>query len=178
MSNQLGVLQTVFPHDALFPKNCDLSVKPPASFVLASILRSASMLTSNRKTVAKVPDDGNIRPSSSSSATTKSTDVNSATSQTKTAGVRSAAIPGIVIGSFAFGVITCVAFLFWHHRRIAQAKSQDANPYPMGEGPEGRATQPKPSVAHGDENIIVIENSLPRLQEDGPDQTPPTSDDH
>ena len=36
MSNQLGVLQTVFPRDVLFPKNCDLSVKPLASCVPAS----------------------------------------------------------------------------------------------------------------------------------------------
>lgn len=176
MSNQLDVLQTAFPYAVLFPKNCDLSVKPPASCVPALILRGVSMPTSNRKTVAKVPDDGNNRQSSSSAAASQTVP-----SQINNTGIKSAAVAGIVIGSFVFGVITFVAFLFLRRHRIAQAKSLkslDANPYPKGEGPSGRSTkQMIPWVARGDENVISIENPSPGLQEEAY-QTPPTPNDH
>jgi len=171
MSNQLGVLQTLFPREVLFPKNCDLSVKPPASCVPASILRGVSALTLNRKTVAQVPDDGNIRPSISSAATSQTT----TTSQMNTTGINAAAIAGMVIGSFVFGVITFLVFLFWHRHRTAQAKSKGTDPpHPRGKGSLGRMAQPVPWAAHGDENIILIENPSPGPLKDEPLQTPPT----
>lgn len=168
MSNQLGVLQTVFPHDVLFPKNCDLSVKPPASCVAASVLRGVHMLMLNRKTVAKVPDDGNR--SSSSSAAASQTNVKFAASQT---GVNAAAIAGIAIGSFVIGVVTFLAFLFWRHYRTAQAELHDANPHPKAEGSSGVVTQ----VTHNDESIIVIENPSPGPQKVEMHQTPRARDD-
>jgi len=167
MSNQLGVLQTLFPHDVLFPKNCDLTVKPLASCVPASILHGGSMLTLNRKTVAQVPDDGNVRPPSSSAATSQT----NAASQTNVTGISAAAVAGMIIGSFVFGIITFLACLFWRRHRIPQAKSQ----HPKGKGPSGRMTQPTPWVARGDENIIVIENPSPGLLKDGPLQPLPNA---
>ena len=169
MSNQLGVLQTAFPHDVLFPKNCDLTVKPLASCVPASVLRGVAILTLNRKTVAKVPNDGNTR-SSSSSAAASQTNVNLVTSRT---GVNAAAIAGIAIGSFVVGVITFVAFVFWRHYRLAHAKLQDAKPHPKAEGSLGGVTQ----VAHDDRSVIVIENPSPGPQKEGTYQTPLTRDD-
>jgi len=169
MSNQLGVLQTLFPYDVLFPKNCDLSVKPPASCVPVSTPCGVSMLTSNRKTVAKVADDGNIQPSSSSAATSQ---MNSTSIST---GINTAAVAGIVIGSFVFGILTFLVFLFWCHHRVAQDKSRGSNLYTRGKGSTGRMTQPMPWV---DENVVVIENPSPALQGDGSPQTPPTRSDH
>lgn len=168
MNNQLNILQTLFPHDVLFPKNCDLSVKPPASCVPASVLRGVHMLTLNRKTVAKVPDDGNR--TSSSSASASQTNVKFTASQT---GVNAAAIAGISIGSFVIGVVTFLAFLFWRHYRIAQAKLHDANPHPKAEGSSGAVTQ----VTHNDESIIVIENPSPAPQKVEMHQTPLTRGD-
>lgn len=166
MSNQLGILQTLFPHDILFPKNCDLTVKPLASCVPASILRDGSILTSNRKTVAQVPDDGNGPPPSSSAATSQT----NAASQMNNTGINAAAVAGMIIGSFVFGIITFLACLFWRRHRIPQAKSQ----HPKGKGAPGLMTQPTPWVARGDENIIVIENASPGLLKDRPLQTLPT----
>lgn len=50
MVNQLGVLQTLFPRDVLFPKVCDLTVKPLASCVPAPTpwLAYADMKQKNR----------------------------------------------------------------------------------------------------------------------------------
>jgi hypothetical protein len=165
MNNQLGVLQTLFPRDVLFPKSCDLSVKPAASCVPASILRGVSTLTLNRKTVAQVPDDGSNRPSNSSVATSQTT----TTPQANTTGINAGAIAGMVIGSFIFGVITFLVFLFWRRHRSAQAKSQGADLlHPKGKGASGRMTQPVPWAARGDENIILIENPSPGPQKDEP----------
>jgi hypothetical protein len=167
MSNQLDVLKAMFPYSALFPKSCDLSTKPPASCVPASILHCVSMLTLNRQTVTKGSDDGTTQPASTSAATT--------TSPTS-GGISPAAIAGIVIGSFAFVIlVTFVAYVFWRRRRIAQAKLQAVDSHPKREEGAfvGGMNYPTPWTQHGGEGAVVV-NPLPRRQKDGQYSSPPT----
>jgi len=169
MSNQLGLLRTRYPHSVLFPPNCDLSTKPPASCVPA---RSSGvlMLTSKRRTVDKSSDDGIIRPLSTASV---------ATSQTNGTGISSAAIAGIIIGAFAFGLLTMfISYMFWRRRRIAKANSQAADQYPKAEGPnEGGMNYPTPWDSQGDQNTAVIPSPSPMRQKDRQYQTPPARHD-
>jgi len=167
MSNQLGILGTLYPYNVLFPKTCDLQTKPPASCVPASILRCVAMLTLNRRTVTKNSDDGIIRPLSSSSA---------ATPQTNSTGISTGAVAGIVIGSFAFGILTMfLSYLCWRRRRIAQVDTQAENPPPKVEGANGGGmTYPMPWATQGDEHTVTVASSSPRRQKDRRYQVPPT----
>lgn len=164
MSNQLGVLQSLYPYSVLFPKSCDLSIKPPASCVPASILRSFATLTLHRRTVTKDSDEGVIRPPNSPS--------NSGTNST---GISSAAIAGVVIGCFAFGIlVTFIAYVYWRRRRMAQAAA--ANPSrKVEESSMGGMTYPMPWVTHSDGTSVTTSSPSPRRQKDGQYyQTPPT----
>jgi hypothetical protein len=124
------------------------------------------MLTLKRRTVDKSSDDGLIRPLSSPSV---------ATSQTNGTGIGSAAIAGIIIGSFAFGLLTMfISYMFWRRRRIAQANSQAAIQYPKVEGPiEGGTNHPGPWDSQGDESTAIIPSPSPMRQKDRQYQAPP-----
>jgi len=162
MSNQLGVLRTQYPYDVLFPKSCDLSLKPPASCVPASILRCVAVLTLNRRTVAKDSDEGITRPPAAAPAT----------SETNSTGISSASIAGVVIGSFAFGIlITFIAYLFWRRRHMAQAADPQLK---VEESSVGGMNYPMPWAAQNDGNSVTTSSPPPRRQKDGQYyQTPP-----
>lgn len=164
MNNQLNILNALYPYDVLFPKSCDLSIKPPASCVPASISRCVTLLTLNRRTVAKDSDEGITRPSNSPFSTTG----------TNSTGISSAAIAGIVIGCFAFGIlVTFIAYIYWRRRRMAQA--QAANPPPkVEESNVAGMTYPMPWVTQSDDNSVTTSSPPPRRQKVGQYyQTPP-----
>jgi len=165
MSNQLDILQKLYPYNVLFPKSCDLAVKPPASCVSDLILHCIAILTLNRKTVAKDSDEG-VRPPNLPLTATPDSD---------SSRISPAAIAGIVIGSFAFGIlITFAAYLYWRRRRIAEARSQGSAPPKVEESSVAGMTYPMPWAAHGNESTPTVTTPSPRRQKNGQYQTPPT----
>ena len=125
------------------------------------ILRCVAMLTLKRRVVDKASDDGMIRPLSEPSA---------ATSQNGT-GISSAAIAGIIIGSFAFGILTMfISYLLWRRRRIAQANSL-ADPKVEG-STEGEVDAMAWNM-QGDESNVAIPGPWPMRQKDRHYRTAP-----
>ena len=97
----------------------------------------------------------------------------SAASQTNGTGISSAAVAGIIIGSFAFGLFaTFIAYLFWRRHRIAQANSQAATQYPKAEGEEG-TNLPTAWESQGDEITTIASSPSPMRQKDRQYQVAP-----
>lgn len=107
-----------------------------------------------------------IRPLGSPSAVT---------SQTNSIGISSAAVAGIIIGSFAVGLFaTFIAYLFWRRYRIALAKSQAATQYPKADEPnEGVTNLPSPWDTQGEEITTIASSPSPMRQKDRQYQVPP-----